>query len=76
MPEYTLMQTIRGDEEFPFKSGNALQVTPAVAAGIGAFIRELKPGIYVKCSNCQRMKHQWVVAHFQSDGTVLCDGCA
>lgn len=66
---------ISGDTETPFKGNVLLRLTEAEAAGIRAFIRELKPGVYIKCSNCDRFKFSGVVV-FAAGGEFLCESCS
>ena len=71
---------LRGDKDTPFRNGHILLLTAAEAAGVKAFIRELVPGIYVKCSDCLKLKYGDITVYTRdsNDGRgprLVCEPC-
>lgn len=72
---------LRGDKDTPFRNGNLLLLTAAEAAGVKAFLRELAPGIYVKCAKCLKMKYGAALTVYTRDfgdgrgSQMVCEDC-
>ena len=70
----------RGDADTPFRNDSVLLLTAEQAAGVRAFLRELSPGIYVKCSECHTMRYGDVTVYTRdfNDGRgfqTVCEPC-